>query len=123
MHLNSKCDAIFSVDFLGKPLSTFLPVEWGGRVFAYCAEKGFPLKFLFYIFVMFFCVTFCLFVFYFLYSVYKICTLSSPDFIFSNMTENEEETGVTRLALTCVQDWGETGENGTKDGMIEQEYF
>ena len=50
----------FSLDFLGKPLSTFLPVEWGGQVFAYCAEKGFPLTFLSYILdVMFFEVTFC----------------------------------------------------------------
>ena len=32
-----------------------------------------------------------------------------PDFIFSNMSETEDEKGVTRLALTCVQDWGETG--------------
>ena len=30
-------------DFLGTPLSTFLPVEWGGRAFAYCAENGFSL--------------------------------------------------------------------------------
>ena len=34
-----------SPDFLEKPLSTFLPVEWGGRVFAYCAEKGFCFSF------------------------------------------------------------------------------
>ena len=35
-----------SSDFLGHPLSEFLPVEWGGQVFAYCAEEGFCLTFL-----------------------------------------------------------------------------
>ena len=117
MHLNSKDDALFqlSLDFLGKPLSTFLPVEWGGRVFAYCAEKGFRINCLFYIIhVMFFSVTLCLFVCFLLFSLQNLDPIS-PDFVFSNMTENEEEKGVTRLALTCVQDWGETGSSGTNN--------
>ena len=46
MLLNSKSVALFliSSDFLGHPLSTFLPVEWGGQAFAYCAEKGFCFR-------------------------------------------------------------------------------
>ena len=35
------------------------------------------------------------------------------------MTDDAEEPGVTRLALTCVQDWGKTGSNGTTNKMKE----
>ena len=85
-----------SSDFLGQPLSTFLPVEWGGRAFAYCAENGFsPL-------------TLCFFVSSLLL-LKQSPRLFSSGFIFSNMTENEGEEVVTRLALTCVQDWDDTG--------------
>ena len=95
-------------------------MEWGGRVFAYCAEKGFDLNFSFYSFhVMFFDVTFRPFVYLSKFSLQNLYP-SYSDFIFSNMTENEEEKGVTRLALTCVQDWGETGAHGNDEGMIEQ---
>ena len=53
-----------SSDFLGQPLSTFLPVEWGGRAFAYCAENGFSLltkkssSFIFYLTFLFLCLQF-----------------------------------------------------------------
>ena len=35
------------------------------------------------------------------------------------MTDDAEEPGVTRLALTCIQDWGETGSNGSTRRMKE----
>ena len=38
------------------------------------------------------------------------------------MTDDAEEPGVTRLALTCIQDWGETGSNGTTHIMKEIDF-
>ena len=35
------------------------------------------------------------------------------------MTDDAEEPGVTRLALTCIQNWGETGSNGSTRRMKE----
>ena len=32
--------SVLSPDFLGRPLTTFEPVEWGGGLFGYCRDKG-----------------------------------------------------------------------------------
>ena len=76
-------------------MSTFLPVEWGGQIYAYCKEKGQITESI---------------VIHFIHQVPPCDTLLfSADFVFSNITKDGTEESVARLGLTCVQDWDETG--------------
>ena len=88
--------SVLSPDFLGRPLTTFEPVEWGGGLFGYCRDKGGELNQLLIH-----------------HWHHHHLTTTSPGFIFNtlNVTGIEEwgEVMVTRILLRCVRDWDNTG--------------
>ena len=80
-----------SPDYLGRPLTSYNPLEWGGRIFAYCQDQGAnpisPVN-----------------------QPVSGFTFNLSSSLMANLTSPWLELPVTRLILNCALDWQGQGD-------------